>query len=304
MKPEARCISEALLELYFADGLDAETRARCDALLADSPVDRERLEELRAEAAAMLARHPAAAVVARFQREREHTFTEQERARLQTLSTNLKERVRGKEAVSSSPEVPSFLDTFFLPEAIVLTLPPMVVSQTLRATELLKTWFAPVELGPQGLPVVLLERLRAFASAPQGAGDPQEIWERQGLDRRLKVAFRRMQEQEGRKLWALFLHEEVRVEELAVPQPWREVLTSREVQVMEGVLKGWDNELLAEHLKCSVGTVKKHVQRIFDKLGVGSRSALIEKAARTQRSEGRKEEPPRERRGGKGIKKG
>jgi DNA-binding NarL/FixJ family response regulator len=58
------------------------------------------------------------------------------------------------------------------------------------------------------------------------------------------------------------------------------MLTQREVQVAECVLRGWDNQLIKEHLKCSLGTVKKHLQRVFDKLGVDSRAALIHKATR------------------------
>ncbi|QSQ21863.1 response regulator transcription factor [Pyxidicoccus parkwayensis] len=33
-------------------------------------------------------------------------------------------------------------------------------------------------------------------------------------------------------------------------------------------------------MKCSLGTVKKHLQRVFDKLGVSSRAALLHHAVR------------------------
>jgi len=45
------------------------------------------------------------------------------------------------------------------------------------------------------------------------------------------------------------------------------------------VLKGWDNQLIAGHLGLALGTVKKHLQNIFDELGMDSRTALICRAA-------------------------
>ncbi len=70
MTPETRRIPDALLERYLADALDAAERARLDANLADSPRDRARLEELRADSAAFLIQHPPAPLVARFREER------------------------------------------------------------------------------------------------------------------------------------------------------------------------------------------------------------------------------------------
>jgi hypothetical protein len=67
MTPEARRIPDALLERYLTDSLDAEEKARLEACLADSPQDRARLGELRADSAAFLIQHPPALLVSRFQ---------------------------------------------------------------------------------------------------------------------------------------------------------------------------------------------------------------------------------------------
>lgn len=65
-----RRLPDALLERHLADALDAPTRARLEATLAESPEDRTRLEELRADSAAFLLQHPPGPLVARFEAER------------------------------------------------------------------------------------------------------------------------------------------------------------------------------------------------------------------------------------------
>jgi RNA polymerase sigma-70 factor len=67
--------------------------------------------------------------------------------------------------------------------------------------------------------------------------------------------------------------------EMVMPSAWRTLLTQRQAQVVDRVLKGWDNKLIAEDLGCTVATVKKHLQRIFDKLGVSSQASLLTLAA-------------------------
>jgi DNA-binding NarL/FixJ family response regulator len=165
-------------------------------------------------------------------------------------------------------------------ESIVLALPAAERMRTPGATALLETWFTPEELGPRGLPSVLLERLELLASGRKLAGAEQNTWsrEREKVDRSLRVTFVPLPDQGSGRLWGLLLQEVANW--MTVPAHWRNLLTQREVQVAECVLRGWDNQLIKEHLTCSLGTVKKHLQRVFDKLGVDSRAALIHKAAR------------------------
>jgi DNA-binding CsgD family transcriptional regulator len=60
-----------------------------------------------------------------------------------------------------------------------------------------------------------------------------------------------------------------------LPSRWHRFLTKREVQVVMGVLEGWDNMLIAAELGCAPETVKKHLQAVYAKLNVASRSKLI-----------------------------
>lgn len=58
-------------------------------------------------------------------------------------------------------------------------------------------------------------------------------------------------------------------------------LTSRESDVLEGILQGWSNAELAARLSISVPTVKTHVSNVLAKLGARSRShaaALVRRA--------------------------
>ena len=61
------------------------------------------------------------------------------------------------------------------------------------------------------------------------------------------------------------------------------VLTARESEVLDLVASGETNAAIAERLWISPGTVKKHLENVYEKLGVGSRTAAL---ARTGRSLG------------------
>lgn len=62
-----RRVLEPLLECYLVGSLDAEARVQVEAILEVSESDRARLEELRAESAAFLVRHPPRSLVERFE---------------------------------------------------------------------------------------------------------------------------------------------------------------------------------------------------------------------------------------------
>lgn len=55
-------------------------------------------------------------------------------------------------------------------------------------------------------------------------------------------------------------------------------ITPRETQAMEGVLRGLTNGAIASQLQISSRTVQKHLERVFRKLGVRSRSELVGRA--------------------------
>jgi DNA-binding NarL/FixJ family response regulator len=61
-------------------------------------------------------------------------------------------------------------------------------------------------------------------------------------------------------------------------QPTAEPLSEREVQVLRFVARGYTAEEIAQRLAIGVRTVKTYKTRIMDKLGVASRTALVEYA--------------------------
>jgi DNA-binding NarL/FixJ family response regulator len=52
-------------------------------------------------------------------------------------------------------------------------------------------------------------------------------------------------------------------------------LTSRELQVVSCVCAGWGNKQIATKLNISTWTVAAHLRRIFVKLGVDTRAAMV-----------------------------
>jgi len=70
--------------------------------------------------------------------------------------------------------------------------------------------------------------------------------------------------------------------EMARRNKWRELsrsLTARELEIVQLVLSGTSNKNLAFRLQVSEGTAKVHLNNIFRKLRVGSRSELVELAS-------------------------
>lgn len=57
--------------------------------------------------------------------------------------------------------------------------------------------------------------------------------------------------------------------------PSSEQLTDRELQVVQGVAKGWTNREIARQLSISDRTVQGHLANIFAKLDVASRTELV-----------------------------
>ena len=54
-----------------------------------------------------------------------------------------------------------------------------------------------------------------------------------------------------------------------------ESLTTREVDVVNGILEGLSYKLLASKLEISIDTVRKHIKNIYRKLQINSKSQLM-----------------------------
>lgn len=61
-------------------------------------------------------------------------------------------------------------------------------------------------------------------------------------------------------------------------------LTSREAEVLQLVRSGLSNKEIAARLVVSTGTVRTHLENIFEKLGVHSRTAAIAAVSDQSRS--------------------
>jgi DNA-binding NarL/FixJ family response regulator len=61
----------------------------------------------------------------------------------------------------------------------------------------------------------------------------------------------------------------------AQPGHYTELLTTREREIVASVAEGLSNKVIAHRLGLSEGTVKIHLHRIYGKLGVHSRTALL-----------------------------
>jgi pimeloyl-ACP methyl ester carboxylesterase/DNA-binding CsgD family transcriptional regulator len=66
--------------------------------------------------------------------------------------------------------------------------------------------------------------------------------------------------------------------ELAASRSMFTSLTTREAEILERIAQGLDNAQIAAHLGMSEKTVRNHITRIFDKIGVENRSQAIVRA--------------------------
>lgn len=69
---------------------------------------------------------------------------------------------------------------------------------------------------------------------------------------------------------------EIKVNEKALQEIYQ--LTAREAEIVGWILEGLKNVEIADRLYISEVTVKKHIQNIFEKMGVNNRTTLIRKA--------------------------
>jgi len=213
-------------------------------------------------------------------RDRRQPFSERERALMQRITPLLTKTVHNCRQMGEARVHGSTLERLFQLQGVESIVMASALSERMRtpgATALLESWFLPEDRDAQGLPTVLLERLKLLTSGRKLAGDEHTSMTFQKERKLLRVNFVPLPERGSGRLWGLLLQE---VADGVVPPAWRKILTPREIEVVEGVLQGWDNGLIAEHLECSLGTVKKHLQRVFDKLGVDSRGALMNRANR------------------------
>jgi DNA-binding CsgD family transcriptional regulator len=161
--------------------------------------------------------------------------------------------------------------------AIILTLDGQVQLMTQRASQLLTQYFQPLFLRTRSLP----EDLQHWANYQISLlTQSSEIYP-PSLPLRL--------EQEGKQLVIRFicdrpqnqyllLLEEQTIRPLSIELLELLGLTRREAEVLFWVVKDKNNAEIATLLSCSAGTVKKHLEHIYSKLGVQTRVAAAMQA--------------------------
>ena len=114
--------------------------------------------------------------------------------------------------------------------------------------------------------------------------------------RRLRVAIRAEDPALGAELRAMIVaagHEVVEAREAAdvvmqetsigfaaLPEAeWRVLLTPREIEVLSAIAEGLTNKSIARRLDISLHTVKFHIESLFRKLGVRTRTEAVAKAS-------------------------
>lgn len=207
-------------------------------------------------------------------RERRRPFSERERDALQLATPALANAVRNCQLFRRADDWNQALEAMLSQRgsaAVIVSAAGRELGRSGGATRLLERWLSPHECrGPW-----FRDFLRDGLGRTQGSCGT--IAFRTGEDGRVLEVSRVDLPRYGATRAVLLLLRE-RPGRVAAPVAWRSLLTRRELDVVSGVLRGWDNQLIAEELACARGTVKKHLQNAFDKLGVDSRASLIARA--------------------------
>ncbi len=137
--------------------------------------------------------------------------------------------------------------------------------QTPLARDLLKTYYGTA--APQ-TPAPILDWLRRHLKDAERNIEPPPLCAEQGA-RRLGI---RLHQQTGDDDWLIVMRE---VSDAAIIESMSLAftLTPREAEVLYWVVKGKINRDIADIVGASPATVKKHLERIFVKLGVETRTA-------------------------------
>jgi len=216
-------------------------------------------------------------------RERRRPFSERDRLRLQRLTPAIANTVRNCRRFAAVAWRSDLLEGLLgaRDAAVVVVRPPArEIERTATATALLDRWFTPRERRGGALPSQLVDELRgAVAAHARGQGGPH-LWRKSAKDADLEVRICPVPGALYAGLWTLELHE-VSHAVPVLPPPPRNRLTKREAEVASYVVLGWEDRLIAEEIHCEPPTVKKHVQRIFDKYGVSNRKRLMRLATRS-----------------------
>jgi DNA-binding CsgD family transcriptional regulator len=202
-------------------------------------------------------------------------FSELDRTVLERLSPMLKNTVHNcrlfRDADVRGKTLEALLSKHGL-AAVVFSPSGKEIARSAVVADLVERWFSPTERRSGQLPDELLHRVRSGASTRQG----REIL-RTAATRDLIVRIYTLS-QNGRAHRALVLEDVPNAP--SAPERWRKILTRCQYQVVDRVVRGWDNRLVADDLGCAEWTVRAHLRDAYPKLGVGTRAQLMNLAMR------------------------
>lgn len=159
---------------------------------------------------------------------------------------------------------------------IVLDASLKKVWQTACAAELLDTFFAPVPSESE-LPGEILAWLKQIATADRASTPEKTILHVVVDGRALRLRWVAGAPKEETLIMLDVVSDSAAVEPMA-----KHNLTPRECEVLMWVAKGKTNRDIGEILSLSPRTVNKHLEHIFDKLGVETRTAAAAMALRLE----------------------
>jgi DNA-binding CsgD family transcriptional regulator len=208
-------------------------------------------------------------------------FSEEERAILQELTPMFANAIRNCKTFCVLSRRASLIDAILRQsgvEAVVFDANRVEVARTDGVASLIARWFGSEKLDRAGLPVSLMDHLAKAMQRGESVALPLSTWIKlDSCGMELSVSCSPIPGEPSSKCWMLRF-----AERHLLPERWRSILTPREQEVASRVVLGWDNTLIAEDLRCEPATVKKHMQRIFDKLAVSNRASLCHVAVRSR----------------------
>lgn len=151
-----------------------------------------------------------------------------------------------------------------------------VVWQTPLARELLQTHFTdgPARIEPDSAPAALVQWLAQATAQAEPIG---QVWTTQRGKQRLTFTLQQPADQDQE--WLIVVRETSDAAVIAaIGQGFQ--LTAREAEALYWVVRGKTNKDIGEIVGSSPMTVKKHLERVFNKLGVETRTAAAGMAIR------------------------
>lgn len=178
-----------------------------------------------------------------------------------------------RQSAQQATQTRNALDAFGYASITVRARDGRLLWQTPLARTLLQTWFGPTPQMPEAVLAWLQRQVAAMASAATAPStSPARFHLEQGARRLSFDLHQQVGESEGGGDWLVVMRE---ISDEAVIQTMALAfkLTAREAEVLYWVVKGKINRDIADILGASPATIKKHLERVFAKLGVETRTS-------------------------------